>query len=316
INTNTPIKSDRVKELSSTDNNIYEMITAIIQNDEVIFGSENNFKEAMKVGFFRVKAPEGMNLKAGRLFASTFTSIPKYNQFGMLDVVNGYLQSPQNQTVRFSLEKDNWDKCHVDGKITEGQCNYPEEIRTLGNQMNEVGIKVLRSVLRQFKIPEKLWFEATGGATQGEGSHFLLFNCYDPKKGALKSDGVAAHKDWGHVTVLDATEPGLEAEINGVWKSIALEEGFLTINFGYPLEKLLPGINASNHRVITQTEKLRTSTVLFIDPRVGPYNKSVKKDGEGMVYDWSEKDKQLVNPETTVSFFTRLSNELYGNDQS
>jgi len=131
------------------------------------------------VGFFRIKAPSEINLKAGRAFAQTFTSTPKYNQFSVFDVVNGYLQSEQNQTVRFSLERDNdnWDKCHLGKNEAEGPSNYPIEIQELDHQMHEIGIKVLRSILKEFNIPKNLWFEATGGSSEGEGSHFLLKSC-------------------------------------------------------------------------------------------------------------------------------------------
>jgi 2-oxoglutarate-Fe(II)-dependent oxygenase superfamily protein len=305
-----------IAETEGAADRIYRMVTATLKDGEVHFPSQEAFSEAISVGFFRIKAPEEMDLKAGRAFARTFAANPRYNQFGVLDVVNGYLQSEQNQTVRFTLERDNWNKCHVNQKEVDGPGNYPPEVQKLGHHMHDIGIKVLKSILRGFEIPEELWFEATGGSSHGEGSHFLLFNCYDPKNGAFKPHGVAPHKDWGHLTVLDATEPGLEAEINGSWKSIFVEDGYLTINFGYPLEKLLPGVKASNHRVVTQTGKMRTSTVAFIDPRVGPYRKHLGREDVGMVYDLDESKRKLVNGESTVSFFTRLSELLYGHNQS
>jgi len=144
----------------------------------------------------------------------------------------------------------------------------------------------------------------------------LLFNCYDPKDGD-KPYGVAEHKDWSHITVLDAIEPGLEAKIDGVWKEIHVEDGYLTINFGYPLEKLLPDVKASLHRVVTQTKEMRTSTVAFIDPRVGAFRKGIKSaKPEGYVYDWDSRTKQLINGVPTLAFFQELSDKLYGNNQS
>lgn len=295
---------------------IYHMVTAQLINGEVEFPSDSAFREAVNVGFFRIPAPTEMNLKVGQIFAQNFTSDPKYTQFGVLDVVNGYLQSEQNQTVRFTLERDNWNKCHLDQKEVEGPDNYPSEIQKLGLQMHEIGIEVLKSILRKFEVPKELWFEATGGASEGEGSHFLLFNSYDPTNGSDKPHGVAPHKDWGHLTVLYATEEGLQAEIDGIWKSIFMEEGFLTINFGYPLEKLLPEVKASNHRVVTQTLQKRTSIVAFIDPRVGPFREHLKREDCGMVYDWDVKERKLVNGQSTVSFFTQLSDALYGVNQT
>lgn len=293
----------------------YQMVTARIDNGEVLFPSNDDFQEAMKVGFFRIKAPYILDLELGRTFARTFTKDSRYNTFGILDStqVNGYLQSDLNQSIRMSLERDYWDKCHMGGQETNGPPNYPLELQELGHQLNDVGVMVLRAILKLYDIPESLWFKATAGSSEAEGSHFLVFNCYDPQY-AAKPMGVGAHKDWGYITVLDAVEPGLEAKIDGEWKPLHLEEGYLVINFGYPLQKLLPSVNASEHRVVVQTEKMRTTTVAFIDPRIGPFRPGVEsEDPEGYVYDWDPIQQELVNGETTRAFFERKSLELFGN---
>jgi isopenicillin N synthase-like dioxygenase len=291
------------------------MVTATIVDGEVVFSTDADFQEAMKVGFFRIKAPADLNLEAGRHFARTFTSNPRYQQFGVLDVVNGYLQSEIVQTVRFALERDNWNKCHVDQKEVAGPPNFSPEVQELGHRINEIGVQVLRSILKRHHLPMDLWFEATAGCAHGEGSCFIKFNCYDPKLSSMPY-GVGPHKDWGHVSLLDVTEPGLEAKIDGVWRSLFVEDGYLIVNFGYVLEKLLPGVTASEHRVITQKEKMRTSTVVFCDPRVGPYRDGVApQEKVGYVYDWDAAQQKLVNGEPTTSFFGKLSALLYGENQ-
>ena len=283
---------------------------------ELVFNSNEEFAEAMRVGFFRIKSPDDINLEAGRAFAKNFTSDPRYNQFGILDVVNGYLQSDVSQSVRFSLERDNWEKCHIGQQEVEGgPSNFPPEIQELAHKLNGVGIMILRSILKMYELPEDLWFEATAGSSHGEGSQFLVFNCYDPKVGE-KPYGVGPHKDWGHIGILDAIEPGLEAKIDGVWRSLYVEDGYLIVNFGYPLEKLLPGVTASEHRVIAQKEKIRTSLIAFLDPRVGAYRVGViSNETEGFVYDWDPVENKLINGEPTTAFFAKLSAQQYG-DQS
>ena len=250
---------------------VYHMITVPIVNGELVFNSDEEFKEAMRVGFFRIKTPADIDIEAGRAFAKSFTSDPRYHQFGMLDVVNGYLNSDAVQSVRFSLERDKWDKCHINQQEAKGPPNYPPEIQKLAHQLNDIGILVLRSVLKMYEMPEHLWFEATAGSACGEGSYFLVFNNYDPKY--KKPFGVGPHKDWGHTGILDATEPGLEAKIDGIWRPLHIEDGYLIVNFGYPLERLLPGLTASEHRVVAQTRSVRTSLIAFVDPRVGPYGR-------------------------------------------
>lgn len=289
----------------------YKMVTAHIVDKKVVFNSDADFEEVKKVGFFRIKTPDNLDLELGRIFAKTFTSIPRYREFGALDIVNGYLQSDIAQTVRFSLERDFWNLQHSDGNP-----NYPIEIQKLGRKMNKIGMRVLQSILEKCGVPKKLWFRATGGCSEGEGSYFLTFNCYDPKL-AARPYGVGAHKDWGHVTVLDATQPGLQAKIDGIWRDLDLEDGYLTINFGHPLQKLLPGVNASEHRVLTQDKVMRTSIVAFGDPRVGPYRKGVTVDPpEGHVYDYNRETQELFNGESTVSYFEKSSKELYGANQT
>lgn len=295
---------------------IYHMVTVPIVNGEIAFNSKEDFDEAMKVGFFRIKAPDDLNLEAGRKFAREFTSNPRYNQFGILNIANGYMQSQKLQSVRFSLEREYWNKCHIAQQEVDGPPNYSPELQELGHKMGVIGSQVLKNILQNFDLPEDLWFEATAGSSHGEGSIFLVFHCYDPKLSS-RPEGLAAHKDWGHIALLDVTEPGLEAKIDGEWRSLYIEDGYLIVNFGYPLEKLLPGVTASEHRVIIQKEKMRTSIVLFIDPRVGPFREGVaSQQNEGYIYDWDPVERKLINGESTVSFFERLSALLYGVDQS
>ena len=95
---------------------LYHMTTAEMVDGEVKFASQEDFEEAMVAGFFRIKRPDDLDMSVGREFAKTFTADSRYNQFGALDVVNGYLTSEFAQTVRFTLERDNWGKCHIAGK--------------------------------------------------------------------------------------------------------------------------------------------------------------------------------------------------------
>jgi isopenicillin N synthase-like dioxygenase len=295
--------------------NIYYMKTAQIVDEELVFESKEDFDEVLRVGFFRIKRPQDIQIEISRRFAREFNNISKYKNFGSKDPVNGYILSELSQAIRFTLERDHWDKKAWASKIEKIDPNYPPEIQKIGHQLKNVGLTVFKSILKKYDIPQNLWFKASAGCIENEGSYYLNFNYYDPKISGT-SYGLGAHKDWSYITILDVVEEGLEAEIDGVWRPLHLEEGYLTINFGEPLQKLLSGVNACNHRVVTQDKKPRTSTVMFIDPRVGPYRISSVIDGVGMVWDWDPKKHELTNGVTTTEYFSKLSQELYGKTNS
>jgi hypothetical protein len=279
---------------------VYHMRTAEIAFGELRFASVEDFDEALRVGFFRIKRPPNVSVNATRTLGRTFPDDIRYSGFGMIDIVNGYLLSKKSQGPRFQLDRDHWEKV------------YSPEIQAEGKALADVGITILRAILRKFEVPPELWFQATSGAALGEGGQYLAFNHYDPRD-TDKPFGLEAHTDWGYIAVLDSQDEGLEAQIDGEWRLLRIEEGFLTINFGGPLNKLLPKVNASLHRVITQTKKVRTSTVLFIDPRVGNFRKcSGHEDEAGMVWDWDPVTQQLVNGLSAAAYFDEKSYELHG----
>lgn len=87
---------------------------------------------------------------------------------------------------------------------------------------------------------------------------------------------------------------------------------FSQLIFGYPLQKLLDVVHASKHRVVTQ-QKMRTSTVFFVDPRVGPFSADCQcEDSEGYVYAWDGQQQKLVDGEKAVTYFERKTAKLYG----
>lgn len=47
--------------------------------------------------------------------------------------------------------------------------------------------------------------------------------------------GLRPHTDYGFVTILDATAPGLQVEFDGVFHDVPVLNGHLVINFGEAL---------------------------------------------------------------------------------
>jgi hypothetical protein len=279
---------------------MYCMKTADLVKGEVVFSSSADFDEAIEVGFFRIPIPQNVDVRQTRAFSKSFHGDSTYTDFKALSLADGFFRPDLAQSVHFSLERDNWAGV------------YPQNVREVGDQLTQIGSQILRSILEKFNLPRELWFKATSGASDGEGSCYLVFRHYDPEV-TNKPVGLTEHRDWGFITVLDASSDGLEAEIDGVWHPLAIEEGYLTINFGEPLHKLLPQVNASNHRVALQTHQARNSTVLFIDPRVGSYRQSSGLcQEEGLVWEWNPQTRQLVNSQTTLRYFEEMSRNMYG----
>jgi hypothetical protein len=73
---------------------------------------------------------------------------------------------------------------------------------------------------------------ASGGYAAGEGTAFLNFVHYDTRQPDL---GLRPHTDYGFVTILDATAPGLQIEVDGSFVDVPVLEGHLVINFGEAL---------------------------------------------------------------------------------
>jgi isopenicillin N synthase-like dioxygenase len=89
--------------------------------------------------------------------------------------------------------------------------------------------------------------------------------------------GIAEHSDWGFLTLLYTTTPGLQILINDEWIDIQPKEGYFIVNIGDMLEILSNGkYKSTKHRVITKQEKY--SIILFYEPKldfvVSPYEKS------------------------------------------
>lgn len=266
-----------------TINNYYSMVTAELSDTGLHFSSDEAFNEALRVGFFRIPTPKDIDLKVGRAFASTFPSDPTYSNYGKIDHVNGYLTTESFQLIRFELDRERWGV-------------FPKEVQKLGHQLHGIGVKILLKILERSDIPKDLWSRATSKASECGGQHLLSFCNYDPKNGD-KPYGLSSHKDWTYLTVVDVHQEGLQAQIDGQWKTLVIEDGYLTVNFGIFLEKLIPQVKASLHRVVTQTQELRTSTVAFLCPK-------------SEIYDWDSEKKELINEKSMKVAFDELNKVL------
>ena len=125
----------------------------------------------------------------------------------------------------------------------------------------------------------------SGGYSSGKGTAFLNFVHYDTRN---PDWGLHPHTDYGFVTILDATAPGLQIEVNGGFENVPVRPGHLVINFGEAL-RFITGhsdrvVTAVRHRVVSQraTDPVRHGIVYFANPDL---------DGMLWQFDVSGEDK-------------------------
>ena len=151
---------------------------------------------------------------------------------------------------------------------------------------------IIREIFRQSGIPEALWDRASGGYASGGGDAFLNFVHYDTR---TPDWGLRPHTDYGFVTILDASAPGLQIEVGGEFEDVPVLPSHFIINFGEALNFITAhsnrAVNAVTHRVVSQqsTEPVRHSIVYFANPNLDgmlwQFDAAGKEQGSSKVQD-------------------------------
>jgi isopenicillin N synthase-like dioxygenase len=237
-----------------------EGIPAALMSGEgrLVFPTPKDLDRALELGVFYLQAPGNLDLDGVRRFGHELTTadspyrhIPKYGE------LEGFIALENNQQTKLALSRHHWDQ------------HYPAEISQFGRQLDGIGIAIIREVFRQSGIPEAVWGRASGGYSSGEGSAFLNFVHYDTRSSDL---GLRPHTDYGFVTILDATAPGLQIEVNGKFEDVPVLPGHLVINFGEALHFITiqseRTVGAVVHRVVSQkaSDPVRRGIVYFANP--------------------------------------------------
>ena len=224
----------------------------------LIFRTTEDQDVAWMLGVFYLKVPDWLDLEEARHFGrnildpeSPYRNIPQYGE------LEGFIALENNQQTKLALRRHRWDD------------HYPVEIAQFGRQLDDIGRAVIREVFRQSGIPEHLWSQASGGYSSGQGTAFLNFVHYDTSQPDL---GLRPHTDYGFVTILDATSPGLQIELEGQFRDVPVLDGHLVINFGEALNFITQHSNRSVaaivHRVTSQaaSNPVRHGIVYFANP--------------------------------------------------
>jgi len=265
-------------------------IAHIADSNQLIFGSTENQDLAWRLGVFYLKAPDSLNLARARQFGreildpqSPFRDIPQYGE------LEGFISLENNQQTKLALRRHRWDE------------HYPLEVASFGRALDQVGIAIIREVFCQSGIPESLWGEASGGYAMGDGTAFLNFVHYDTRQPDL---GLRPHTDYGFVTILDATSPGLQIELEGQFVDVPVLPDHLVINFGEALNFITyhsqRSVSAIVHRVTRQatSDPMRQGIVYFANP-----------DLEGALKQFNIEGEE-VGSSSVIDLFARLERDL------
>jgi hypothetical protein len=233
-------------------------IASISDKGRLLFPTSEDLDRAWHLGIFYLKLPNNIDLEGARRFGrgltapdSPYRQIPKYGE------LEGFIALENNQQTKLALSRQRWDQ------------HYPSEIAEFGRQLDKIGIIILSEVLRQSGIPEAFWDRASSGYSAGAGSAFLNFVHYDTRN---PHQGLRPHTDYGLITILDITAPGLQIKVNGEFEDVPVLPGHLAIHFGEALNFITTHsertVGAIEHQVLSQKtmDPVRHGIVYFANP--------------------------------------------------
>ena len=265
-------------------------IASISEDCRLAFPTSKELSRAWDLGIFYLRLPEGLHLDGAREFGrglldvdSPYRKLPKYGD------LEGFIALENNQQTKLALCRHHWEQ------------HYPADITQFGRELDQIGVAVIREVLRQSGIPEALWSRASGGYAAGEGTAFLNFVHYDTRNPDL---GLRPHTDYGFVTILDATAVGLQIKIAGDFVDVPVLPGHLVINFGEALHFITAhselSVGAVVHRVLSQkySDPVRHGIVYFANP-----------DLDGMLWQFDAKG-EVKGSSSVQDLFTLLETNL------
>ena len=257
---------------------------------QLSFLTPEDFEVAWDLGLFYLKTPDELDLESVRQFGRELIAPDcPYRQVPQYGELEGFIALENNQQTKLALRRERW-----------GQ-HYPEQIAAFGRQLDTIGIAIIREVFRQSCIPEALWDRASGGYASGGGDAFLNFVHYDTR---TPDWGLRPHTDYGFVTILDASAPGLQIEMNGEFQDVPVLPGHLIINFGEALNFITAhsdrAVSAVTHRVVSQrsTDPVRHGIVYFANP-----------DLDGMLWQFDASGEEQGNSKVQ-DLFAQLESRL------
>lgn len=265
-------------------------VASISKGKQLAFTCPGDFERAWSLGAFYLKIPDHLDIEGARAFGRGLLAADSpHRQITQYGELEGFIALENNQQTKLALRRHRW------------QQHYPPEVAQLGHQLDDLGVTIIREVLRRSCIPEALWGRASGGYASGGGTAFLNFVHYDTRN---PDWGLRPHTDYGFVTILDATAPGLQIEVNGSFHDVPVLPDHFVINFGEALHFITAhserSVGAVVHRVVSQraVDPIRHGMVYFANP-----------DLEGELWQYDAKG-QLKGSSSVEELFAFLEKNL------
>ena len=246
--------------------------TSYFRGQELIFTGDP--KKSFRDGFFLLKIPDHIDLYPGIQFSKSF--------YKNEDHGNPYSGFKKFREVYFDREHFQTEHILIDGEMRKKL--FPSPLIKLCDQMNNIGINILKNLCKILELPEKTIDKATANTLKNKGVHWFASSHYRSDRDL---PGCAAHKDTGYVTVLYIDQEGLEAYINERWMPINPKKGYFIINFGASLELLTEQLSTPIHAIYHRVKKIpktgkedRYSFASFLNPasNLDLYKYSSNKD--------------------------------------
>lgn len=214
---------------------------------------KNKLTVACRQGVFFQEIPQECRpfIERAVNFGNAFYKDEKYTTLH-LEGFSGYHDRDKFQVESIYLKDNYWSE------------KLPGDLAELAQKMRELGTNILKQTLRHCDIAEQDWDSASGGVAVGKGQTHFTFNHYRQEK---PKEAMAAHRDFGQITVLFINKKGLQARINNVWTEVLPQENHFVINYGRALETLVNDahkLTAVVHRV-PQLQEDRISFGIFSD---------------------------------------------------
>lgn len=225
---------------------VLQRATAVPDNGILEFSTAGGLARALRDGCFLLAIPDTFDAEPCLTLCHEFHRDPA--DLGGHPDLDAYRGFKTLDGVYFDREHFQTEHLLVDGPGRERW--FPRPVRETADHMQEFTQLVLCAALTALGIAPDLWHPVTGGACDGEGTHWFAANHYRSERPQL---GCAPHKDTGFVTVLHQQEPGLEILRDGAWVPVDPVPGHFVVNFGGAFELLttaLPTpVHAPLHRV-------------------------------------------------------------------